>query len=35
MPASWLVRKRKGELLELAHQAKIPEYVNMSCLRVA
>ncbi|KAF2649616.1 hypothetical protein K491DRAFT_697942 [Lophiostoma macrostomum CBS 122681] len=25
MPASWLVRKRKGELLELAHQARIPD----------
>lgn len=32
MPSSWLQRKRKGELLELAQRANLPEYVCASSM---
>lgn len=34
MSASWLSRKRKSELLELAQQANLPEYVHVSSIHV-
>jgi hypothetical protein len=34
MSTSWLQRKRKSELLELAQQANLPEYVVESSIHV-
>jgi hypothetical protein len=33
MSHSWLQKKRKGELIELAQTAKLPEYVQDDVLR--
>jgi hypothetical protein len=33
MSHSWLQKKRKGELIELAQTAKLPEYVQDAVLR--
>lgn len=32
MSHSWLQRKRKGELIELAQKAGLPKYVSGVCL---
>jgi hypothetical protein len=34
MSHSWLTRKRKGELIELAGKAGLPEYVEMKSTRL-